>query len=79
MSVRDMAAEFVEENTEFPMINYVKEHVFGKADGLPLVPRNHHVLAVCYQHTSTLLSSLKFKFVDEFRVPPNPHLEPWVM
>jgi hypothetical protein len=49
-SVRDMVAEFVEENTECPMINYAKEHVFGKMDGLPLVPRNHHVLSVCYEH-----------------------------
>ena len=31
-SVRDMVAEFVEENTECPMINYVKEHVFGIED-----------------------------------------------
>ncbi len=39
--VKDLVAEFVEEHTDRPMINYVKDHVFGKVNGLPLVPRTH--------------------------------------
>ena len=69
-SVRDLVAEFVEEDTFCPMINYVKEHVFGKVDGLPLVPRTHHILAVCYEHPCPPLKGTLLSFVDEF--PPHP-------
>lgn len=48
-SVRDLVAAFVEEETECTMINYVKEHVFGMPDGLPLMPKTHHVLAQCFR------------------------------
>ena len=45
-SVRDLVAAFVEEETECTMINYVKEHVFGMPDGLPLVLKT---LAACFE------------------------------
>ena len=59
-SVRDLVAAFVEEETECTMINYVKEHVFGMPDGLPLMPKTHHVLAKCFEHSlkGTLLCFL---------------------
>ena len=63
-TVRDIVAEFVEEDTECPMINYVKEHVFGKVNGLPLVPRNHHCLLLCYQHPCPPLKGTMLSFVD---------------
>ena len=71
-SVRDLVATFVEENTECSMINYVKDHVFGKEDGLPLVPKTNHILAACFdipcpppERYTALLS-----FVDEFSFHP---------
>jgi hypothetical protein len=70
-SVRDIVAEFVEEDTECPMINYVKEHVFGKVNGLPLVPRNHHCLLLCYEHPCPPLKGTMLSFVDASPPPPD--------
>ena len=69
-SVRDfkLVAEFVENHTVCPMINYVKENVFGRSGGLPLVPRTHHVLGTCFDHPCPPLKGTLLSFVNEF--PP---------
>ena len=68
-SVRDLVAEFVEEFSTCPKINYVKDHVFGKAGGLPLVPRTHNILTACFQHPCPPLKGTLLTFV---KAPPPP-------
>ena len=67
-SVGDLVAKFVENHTVCPMINYVKENVFGRPDGFLLVPRNHHVLGTCFDHPCPPLKGTLLSFVNEF--PP---------
>ena len=75
-SMRDLVAVFVEEDTFCPMINYVKEHVFGKVDRLPLVPRTHHALSACYEHPCPPLKGTLLSFVAEFS--PAPDVTAWI-
>ena len=65
LRMRNLVAEFVEEDTTCPMINYVKEHVFGVEGGMPLVPRGHHVLNACFEHPCPSMKGTLLSFVKE--------------
>ena len=69
-SVRDLVAEFVENHTVCPMINYVKENLFGRSGGLPLVPRTHHVLGTCFDHPCPPLKGTLLSFMNKFHPGP---------
>jgi hypothetical protein len=70
-NVRDMVVKFFEYNVDDPMIGFVKEHVFGREPEIPLLPRNHNVLARCFDLPCPTWKGLLLSFVNESS-PPHP-------
>jgi hypothetical protein len=72
-NVRDMVVKFFEYNVDDPMIEFVKEHVFGRDPKLPLLSKTHHELGTCFDVPcpSWKGTLLFFKFVNESS-PPHP-------
>ncbi len=68
-NVRDMVVKFFEYNVDDPMIGFVKEHVFGRDPDIPLLPRNHNVLARCFDLPSPSWKGSLLSFVNESSHP----------
>ncbi len=69
--MRDMVVKFFEYKVNDPMIGFVKEHVFGVEPDLPLMPRNHNVLARCFDLPCPSWKGSLLFFVNESS-PPHP-------
>jgi hypothetical protein len=70
-NVRDLVAKFFENDVDDPMIGFVKEHVFGRDPDIPLLPRNHNILAPCFDLPCPSWKGSLFSFVND-SPPPHP-------
>ena len=70
-NVRDLVANFFERDVDDPIIGYVKEHVFGVEPDMPLLPRNHNILATCFDYPCPSWKGTLLSFVNESS-PPHP-------
>ncbi len=70
-NVRDMVVKFFENNVDDPMIEFIKEHVFGREPDIPLMPRFHNVLARCFEYPCPSWKGTLLSFVNESS-PPHP-------
>ena len=70
-NVRDLVAKFFENDVDDPMIEYVKEHVFGRDPEFPLLAKNHHQLGRCFDLPCPSWKGTLLSFVNESS-PPHP-------
>ena len=64
-NVRDMVVKFFEDNVDDPMIEFVKEHVFGCPPDMPLLPRRHNILGTCFALPCPSWKGTLLSFVNE--------------
>lgn len=69
-SMRDLVADFWEDDINDPEIDWVKQHVFGVEAGLPLMMKTHHHLAACFDVPCPSANGTLISFVNESYPPP---------